>query len=103
MGQYIYFKRPLMTTSPAEHLMTESYSKLLAFKGGSFMVIYISSRAETIEKNGIRNTVSVDRTTVALVAKDTSAADNRTQRDERDPEREETYARGYVTTNRDCG
>lgn len=68
-GQYIYFVRPPMTTSAAEHLATESFHKLMVPNTGTFKVIQVLRKGTTIDEDGIRNTVSIDRATLALLAK----------------------------------
>lgn len=59
-----------MTTSAAKGLVTKSYNKLLSVKTGPFKVVEVSPTTVPIDEDGIYNTVSVDRSTVALTARD---------------------------------
>lgn len=93
VGQYLFLERPPMTTSAAKLVETKSYNRLRSFKTGLFMVIGVSSTIVLIDKDGIGNTLFVDWTAVAPVAKKTPNEDNRTQGNETDNDREEAYTR----------
>lgn len=65
----------------AGRLATESNSKLLSAEIGPFQVIKAMPATVRIDDDSIRNTLSVDRATVAPTTKKTQTEDNRTQTD----------------------
>lgn len=74
----IYLDRPAMKTSAEERLATRTYSELLSTRTGPLIVVKVTTTRAAIDKDGIRNKVSVDRATVVPNAKKTPTEDNRT-------------------------
>lgn len=68
-GQCIYFHRVQVTTSAAECRETESGNKLLSSKTRPCRVIKVTPATVMIDKEIIRNIVSMNQFTVALMAK----------------------------------
>lgn len=68
-GQYISLDRPPMTTSTADRMMTESYSKLMPPKTRRFKIIEVSPTPIRIEEDGVWATVSIDQATLSPSAK----------------------------------
>lgn len=87
----MYLERAPMAAPAAERLPTEGRSKLLLVKTGPYCAIGVSPATVRIDEDDIRNTVSLDWTTVALAAKETATQKNRTQIDENKAEREESH------------
>lgn len=84
-----------MTLYRTELLVTELYSKLLPARTRPLRVIeFLPRKLRTVE-DSMCNTASVDRPTVAPVAKNMPKEENREQADETDTEREEMRA-GYT-------
>lgn len=81
-----------MSKSTADLLETESYCKLLCTKTGPYCVIEVMPTTVTNDEDGIQNTISLDRVTVAIVQKKPPPEDNGTQSKETDAEREGTFA-----------
>lgn len=75
----MYLDRPPMTTCSTELLAIKSCDKLLLVRKGLFRGIEVLPATVTIDNDGIRSTLSVDRATVVADAKQTLAKDNRTQ------------------------
>lgn len=71
--------------------MTESYRKLLLAKTVPFCRVEVTPATVTIDEDCTCNNISVDRTTVAPMARETPMEDNRTETDEKDAERQETH------------
>lgn len=69
VGQYIYLDWQPRTTSAAERQATESYNQWMSHKTGTFKVIQLSSKTIRIDGGRIRNTVSIDQTTLAPLMK----------------------------------
>lgn len=82
-----------MATSAAKCLATESYSKLLSSKTRPLRAMEMTPTSVTMDEDCIRNTVSVDRDTVASKAKITPTKDNRTHGD---AEGEEMHKGGHA-------
>lgn len=82
-----------MTTSAAECMEIEYYSKLLSAKNGPFRVVETTPTTMTIHEESIRNTVFVDRATVTPKAKQTPTEDKSTKTDDTDAEPEKRSQR----------
>lgn len=63
--QYIYLNCPPMSTSAAVHLAPEPHNQVMRSNTGPFEAIEVSPTSATIIGGRIRNTFSVDRTTLA--------------------------------------
>lgn len=59
-----------MATSAATGVATQSYIKLLSAKTAPFRIIDVWPAAVTIDRNRMRNSVSVERAAVAQTAKE---------------------------------
>jgi len=67
-GDLVYLDRPpSWTLTDAERMSLEAKSKLLPRTTGPFQVIRTSQGTATLDENGIENTVSIDRVTLAPV------------------------------------
>lgn len=87
----MYLDRPPVTTFSAEFLATEWYRKLLSTKTGMFVVIEVTLTTVVIDEDGICNTVSLNRPTVAPTTKETPTQDEKMQTEEKEAEREEKH------------
>lgn len=64
-GLYVSFDWLLLTTSAAEWLANESYSKLMPWKLSPFKIFEVTSSTLAIDEDGIRNTVWINHAILA--------------------------------------
>lgn len=64
-GQYIYLEWQPMPAFAAQPLANETYTKLMRPKAGLSSLIEVSATTLTINEDGISNTVSIKRATLA--------------------------------------
>lgn len=77
--------------------MTTLYSKLPSTLTGTFHVIEVRPATRTIDQDGIRNTVFVDKATVAPSGRETPTENSKTQTENNPAGKEETNERDHKT------